>query len=376
MLSYALVNSTKGVANVFQNRENEYIFEYPCNSSYDCTDYLIKLKAGSYRFELLGASEGALPGVVSTYRDKNTDCTTPNYTDNYKSNTYCLQEASRGGAGGYTSGYITFNTNVDIYATIGGEGTYYHKISDYSSDYCYALVNMSEGGYGGGGHASSYPSNAGGGGGQTAIKLAVNDLWHRIMVSGGGGGADNYGGTFKGSDDGSGGAGGNLTAQGFFINGVYYSGYEANSTFGFTFGTGEAAQKSSSLNPNGIQSSSGASDRPGAGAGWFGGFCSHNGNGGAGGGSSWALTEDAIIPEGNIPAHDDFYNLVDSQPYAFSKNSGFLFTDVIFQPGTWQGNGRMIITIFRATTVTNECDQGFGNIANIERSFFMVMIAM
>ena len=189
---------------------------------------------------------------------------------------------------------------------------------------------MIKGGYGGGGYATNYrgPRNtdgAGSGGGQTAVKFLSNDLWHRVIVAGAGGGSDNEH-TVGSEDDGSGGSGGGLTAQGYWINGVLKSDRLANSNFGFTFGFGESAQEFGSKNQNGVRNFGGSSDRAGAGSDWFGGFASHNGNGGSGGGSSWALSANAIIPQGKIEVRDSFYNLNDSRPYSFSLDDGYLFS--------------------------------------------------
>ncbi|EAY19627.1 PE-PGRS protein, putative [Trichomonas vaginalis G3] len=208
---------------------------------------------------------------------------------------------------------------------------------------------MVKGGYGGGGYATNFATydlndGAGSGGGQTAVKFLSNDLWHRVIVAGAGGGSDNsY--TIGTQDDGSGGSGGGLTAQGYWINGVYNSSRLANSTFGFTFGSGESAQENGSKNLDGVTKGDGGYDRPGSGSGWFGGFASHNGNGGSGGGSSWALSANAIIPQGKIEVRDSFYNLNDSRPYSFSLDDGYLFSDVKTYPGIWEGNGRLVITI-------------------------------
>ncbi|EAX87852.1 PE-PGRS protein, putative [Trichomonas vaginalis G3] len=207
---------------------------------------------------------------------------------------------------------------------------------------------MIEGGYGGGGYASNYFGNdefygSGSGGGQTAVKFEVNDLWHRVIVSGAGGGCDDNFGTFNSDNDGSGGAGG-IIGQGWFLSGVYNFSYLANSTSGFSFGYGESAQKLKSLNPKGVQTCSGDSDRAGAGSGWFGGFESHNGQSGSGGGSSWVLSKDAIIPQGKIEAFDSFYQSIGKYEYAFT-NSDYLFDHIFHTSGVWEGNGKLIITI-------------------------------
>ena len=82
---------------------------------------------------------------------------------------------------------------------------------------------MIEGGYGGGGYASNYFYSdsyfgSGSGGGQTAVKFEVNDLWHRVIVSGAGGGCDDNNGIYNSENDGAGGAGGVVGQGWFFMN--------------------------------------------------------------------------------------------------------------------------------------------------------------
>ena len=187
-----------------------------------------------------------------------------------------------------------------------------------------------------------------GGGGATDFRLLINDLWHRILVAGGGGGSDNGGGTFSQSDDGSGGSGGGKEAQGFWINGEYNGNYIATQKSGFTFGNGESSQQYGSLG-NGVKSPSGATDRPGAGGGWYGGFAGHHGNGGAGGGSSFAFTSNAEIPQGKISSRNSYYQNEKSNKYAFNPNTDkqYLLQDVIFAQGIWSGNGKAIITYYQ-----------------------------
>lgn len=163
---------------------------------------------------------------------------------------------------------------------------------------------MNPGGYGGGGSSPGYAS--GSGSGQNAVKFEKHDLFHRVIVSGGGGGSDNGGGTLQQSDDGSGGAGG-LEAQGFYIDGMYIENLSANSTFGFSFGQGESSRTDGSKNPYGIKTPHGFTDRGSAGGGWYGGFCSHHNNGGAGGGSSLVLSDNAILPKGELTFYDENY---------------------------------------------------------------------
>ena len=257
-------------------------------------------------------------------------------------NAKCNFVGSRGGAGGYISGIIKLPHPITAFATIGGRGTY--DITEKKSSF--EESKMIKGGYGGGGYAFNFYFNdsdwgSGSGGGQTAVKFESNDLWHRVIVSGAGGGSDNSFTFDNWVDDGSGGAGGGFTAQGWWKEHVLNSDKVANSTFG----SGESARKEGSKNPDGIQDSNEFSDRPGAGGGWFGGFAGHYSNAGSGGGSSWALSADAVFPKGDIYANGSFYNESESHPYAFSLEDDYVFTDVQTFPGVWEGNGRLVITI-------------------------------
>ncbi|EAX85861.1 loricrin, putative [Trichomonas vaginalis G3] len=212
------------------------------------------------------------------------------------------------------------------------------------------------GGYGGGGSSSNFCGTeidtsgiycgTGSGGGQTAVKFLENDLWHRVLVSGGGGGCDNAQGDYGGSDDGSGGAGGNFTAQSWFANGVLSENYFADSEKGFSFGVGEAARYGDPSNNNAVPEGT-MEDNAGGGGGWFGGFSGQIGSSGAGGGSSWALTKDAIIPKSTLTTSDEFYKNTISRYYAFGLSSGYLFEDVVNVAGIWNGNGRVVISIIK-----------------------------
>lgn len=358
MISYTLSNISKGdVANPVTKSKNKYNFNYPCKSHTDCTDYNLTLFPGVYLIELYGASGGCYPGRTSLYQDTQGNCPYNEASISVGTNINCTQEQSRCGSGGYISGVLSLSRRSHAFLTLGGNGIYSYTASlDVSLDY--TPPYMVRGGYGGGGSGANFDSSmpgTGSGGGQTSVSFDENDLWHRVLVSGAGGGADNFDGIYHGLDDGSGGSGGGLTAQGWWNDGVYVGNYLANSTFGFTFGSGEAARESGSLNPNGVRTGAGASDRPGAGAGWFGGFAGQFGNGGSGGGSSWALTKDAIIPQGNIDARDEFYEIIGSHKYAFTKNSPYIFENVEHIPGVWQGNGKAIITILRNSPINLVC---------------------
>ncbi|EAY09824.1 gp13, putative [Trichomonas vaginalis G3] len=349
MISYELISKqdVNAKEKVFV-KDNQLIFDYPCENSSHCTDYIVHMPRGTYKFELYGASGGSSRGNVSSYRDKNKICIPDDIVKLFHGNTECFQENSIGGAGGYLSAVIRLNHPIPTYFTLGGKGVFGYKPGTMTEEQNFEKDNMQPGGYGGGGSSSNYFGidesstliyGSGSGGGQTAVKFLENDLWHRVLVSGGGGGSDD-----NATDDGSGGSGGNLTAQGWFRFSELKSSHLANSSFGFAFGQGEAARYTTALNNRSVQNA-GKFDIAGAGGGWFGGFSSQDGSSGSGGGSSWALTKDAFIPIGNIESYDEFYKFIDSKPYAFDHNSEYLFQDVIHVPGIWEGNGRIIISI-------------------------------
>ena len=68
MISYDLlpkqgVNAKKNVTVI----GNQYIFNYPCDNTSFCTDYIVQLSHGTYKFELYGASGGSARNKVSSY---------------------------------------------------------------------------------------------------------------------------------------------------------------------------------------------------------------------------------------------------------------------------------------------------------------------
>jgi hypothetical protein len=211
---------------------------------------------------------------------------------------------------------------------------------------------MIRGGFNGGGSTTN--CTAGSGGGATDLRLEKNDVFHRVIVAGAGGGCDNTVGYFQGDDDGSGGAGGKEEAQGFWINGIYNSSYLATQKSGFSFAQGEAPRQLGSNSPNGKKDYSGSYDRAGAGGGWYGGFASHHGNGGAGGGSSFILTSSSNVPTESIDVYDEFYKYQTTDKYAFT-NKQYGFTSPKHQAGVWAGNGYAIITILASDLLTKTC---------------------
>lgn len=177
------------------------------------------------------------------------------------------QGGNTGGKGGYSTGVVNLNENMNLYIYVGGQGS-----------------KGSTGGFNGGGTAGT---NGGSGGGATDIRIAGNTLYYRVIVAGGGGGkgqdscaaggvggGTTGGGSASQSSCGTQAGGGTQTAGG--AKGVYSGTYGANTG---AFGKGGNA-------------SDGSYDGGGGGGGWYGGGAgaSSSWSNGGGGGSGYVYT--------------------------------------------------------------------------------------
>lgn len=105
-------------------------------------------------------------------------------------------------------------------------------------------------------------------------EVFVVDMNDRVLVAGGGGGADNAGGTAGGADDGTGGDGGGEAGTSGLSDGKPTNN-AANATSGWLPGIGQDA----------TGTSGGYTDMGAGGAGWYGGYMGKGNNAGGGGGS-------------------------------------------------------------------------------------------
>ena len=105
-------------------------------------------------------------------------------------------------------------------------------------------------------------------------EVFVVDMNDRVLVAGGGGGADNAGGTAGGADDGTGGDGGGEVGTSGLSDGKPTNN-AANATSGWLPGIGQDA----------TGTSGGYTDMGAGGAGWYGGYMGKGNNAGGGGGS-------------------------------------------------------------------------------------------
>lgn len=177
------------------------------------------------------------------------------------------QGGNTGGKGGYSTGIVNLNENIDLYIYVGGQGS-----------------KGSTGGFNGGGTTGS---NGGRGGGASDIRIGTDSLYARVIVAGGGGGKgqDNCaaggvgggttgGGSASQSSCGTQAGGGTQTAGG--AKGIYSGTSGANTG---AFGKGGNA-------------SDGSYDGGGGGGGWYGGGAgaSAGWSNGGGGGSGYVYT--------------------------------------------------------------------------------------
>ena len=111
-------------------------------------------------------------------------------------------------------------------------------------------------------------------GGVYLSEVFVVDMNDRVLVAGGGGGADDAGGTYGGANDGSGGDGGGEAGTAGYNDGKLANN-GAQATSGWLPGIGQDA--TGSVN--------GYTDNGAGGAGWYGGYAGNHNNSGGGGGS-------------------------------------------------------------------------------------------
>ena len=328
MNKFEIFTSNESVNPLYNYTKSSLYLHYPCSTTYSCTSYHFYLNPGKYLFDLFGAGAGSATGRTTLKRENvGTGCVSSYNATAFGGNAFC-EPGNSAGSGGFISGSLTLKRRTKIFAHIGGSG----QVGSSNS------ANNLKGGYNGGGSCMYNAKSSTSGGGASDIRVEEDDLWHRIIVAAGGGGHDNKDAVAGASDDGSGGAGGYPWGQSFWINGKYQDTMYATQTYGFSFGQGESAQNL--LNTH-INSSTGtaATDRAGAGGGWFGGHASKHGNGGAGGGSSFILTKNAVLPKGSIPTHDDLYTQLDSKDYAFDNNSPYVMKLESYANGIRSGNG-------------------------------------
>ncbi|MDF2866362.1 MAG: glycine rich protein [Clostridia bacterium] len=273
---YLWVRITDSAGNSIATKSNAFVTVSPIYTFNYTGDYQIYTVSvtGNYKLEAWGASGG----------------NSTRYTTQY------------GGKGGYTSGTINLAKGQTIYIYVGEAGG-----PSASND-----TTTDNGGWNGGG--SLLPGqNAFGapGGGATDFRTTagvwsdINSLNSRILVAGGGGGANSRDGDYPSTEpsyytgygNGAGGHGGGLVGG----DGTTGNQDAFGLNYGYGYGTG-ATQTSGGVNRryvNGVLTqsvesgtfgigggTSGSNGQAGGGGGWYGGAYSA-GHGGGGGGSSY-----------------------------------------------------------------------------------------
>ncbi len=225
---------------------------------------------------------------------------------------------AEGGKGGYSVGTVYLEAGTNLFVHTGGSGSYNAS-----------LTTVASGGVNGGGNASYH---GGTGGGATDIRINADDLYARVLVAGGGGGAYTYNNTYKAA---GGYAGGVLSGVGNYLdNFSSWAGKSASLSSGGLGGVavdsaynggagifGEGGSTSMGYNDASL-ASSGA-----GGGGFYGGGAGANANdfkkGAAGaGGSGYAYSESTAkyYPSGCLL--NESYYLINSK--VLNGNTNFL----------------------------------------------------
>jgi hypothetical protein len=193
-----------------------------------------------------------------------------------------------GGKGGYAAGTVYLTEGTTVYLKAGGKG---RNAGNPASGAPSDSFN------GGGLSNSSYNYTwgySGEGGGASDVRVLSDNLYNRILVAGGGGGAGVYDWGSSSSNVAHGGNGGGLAGAAGDYNGNVAGTGGTQISAGTTdaaFGTGGSTDVATN-----------ASAGAGGGGGWYGGGASARGNmvhtSGAGGGSGYVLTTDSYRPSG------------------------------------------------------------------------------
>lgn len=239
-----------------------------------------------------------------------------------------------GGKGGYSKGIITLNKKTNLYLYTGGQGL---NGTTYNSNRA-----TTAGGFNGGGSTTSINSRGSGGGG-TDIRIAVDSLYARVLVAGGGSGSSGYtslagfagggisGKTYNNQDSSNGGSwygGGGSQTQGGAANTSY-----SNYTTAGSFGQG-----------GNYNSGSNTYYGSGGGGGWYGGGGAI-GVGGGGSGYMYTSSSASYYPSGCLL--NSSYYLTNATILA--GNAAFISPTGTSETGH-AGNGYIRITVIEASS--------------------------
>lgn len=275
------------------------------NCPYSGRKISITLPPGKYKLECWGAQGG--------YRS---------------SSTY-------GGKGGYAVGTLELSNLIDVFLYAGGEGGY--SSTNTGGD--------KAGGFNGGGYRYGYP----GGGGASDIRLAIDSLYARVIVAGGGG-----------SDGKSSNAGG---AAGVSASGGYGSGGTMGNT---TYSGSSVSTTAIQQSKTGLSSSDTTKTYGGFGFGGAGLYKS-SGYGGAGGGGWYG--GQGTVPDSSV---DDDRGGGGGSSYVYTTStasqypSGCLLTANCYLLSASTKAGNVSFTDYNGSTVTGHSGDGAIRITVIE----------
>ena len=255
----------------------------------------------------------------------NGDIINCSYTGDYKTITLPkgIYKLECWGKGGYSCGTLTLNKNTVLHLYTGGAGT------------TIAKVGSANGGFNGGGVATSTNTTytRGSGGGASDIRIGSTSLYSRVIVAGGGGGCV-YSSTYKRS----GGAGGGNSG----IDGAQHSTSYKAGTGGTQTSGGLTYYQTTSIDTSGTFGAGGYGESytNGGGGGWYGGGGSRRS--GAGGGSGYVYTSSTASNYPSGCTLNSSYYLTD----ASTKAGNTSFTDYSGATVTGHaGNGAIRITV-------------------------------
>lgn len=239
-----------------------------------------------------------------------------------------------GGKGGYSKGTITLDKKTNLYLYTGGQGL---------GGTTYILSGATTaGGFNGGGSAASQNSRGSGGGG-TDIRIAVDSLYARVLVAGGGSGSSGY-------VDIAGFAGGGISGKAYnnqdSSNGGSWYGGGGSQTQGGAANTSHSNYTTAGNFGQGGNYNSGSNTYygSGGGGGWYGGGGSI-GVGGGGSGYIYTSSTASNYPSGCLL--NSSYYLTNAQTIA--GNTAFTSPTGISETGH-AGNGYIRITVIEASS--------------------------
>ena len=228
-------------------------FFYPCISLNICTPYKVVLPKGKIKLETWGGDGASV-------------------------------NSNAGGKGGYSSGILSLSKPTIAYINIAGKGL---PLSSEVVQY---------GGYNGGGNGQRDPTSGHygvGGGGSTDIRIGMNSVYNRVIVSGGGGGAGAKSGFI-------GGCGGGTEGCNGVFNQADYEKYKCVVSGGTQSSNGRRNSFSSQYDDFWKGQSMKVSDNSGwgsggGGGGWFGGSSGCVFSSSGAGGSGYVFTNESHV---------------------------------------------------------------------------------